>query len=521
MADTQDKIDHPIEQAASLDEHRALLEKAQEVAHVGSWVVELDGSERLTWSAETHRIFDVTVGSFPGTVEAFWTFVHPEDLPAVRAASHATRESGAPYDVEHRIVTTAGHVRWVHERADVIQATGTHGRRMIGTVQDITDRRALEEQLRHSQKMEAVGRLAGGVAHDLNNALTAVVGYTELALAELQDDHPARADVAEIRHAAERAAAVARQLLSFARRQIFEPRLFDLNETIAGLAGLLTRTLGHDITFRTELAPHLPPILGDQGQIEQAIVNLAVNARDAMPDGGQLMITSALQEVDDAFARTHVPMPTGRFIAISVADTGHGLDAETQAQVFEPFFTTRADGEGTGLGLAMVYSTIKQTGGFIFVESEVGHGATFRLYFPPAGQELQEAPHDPAVADPHEHTILVVEDEPLILHVVIAALRADGYQVLSAESGPDALALVASSDVRIDLLLTDAMMPGMQGTELAGQLLAGRPDLPVIVMSGYKPGPVRPIGNGRFIYAMQKPFTPDEVRAKVREALRR
>jgi signal transduction histidine kinase len=437
----------------------------------------------------------------------------------VRAAGLAAMHDGRPYDIEHRIVTGMGEVRWVHGKADVERGPDGRPIRMIGTVQDVTDRRQLEEQLRHAQKMEAVGRLAGGVAHDLNNALTAIIGYTELVLSEVGDDRQVHSDVEEIRRAAARAASVAQQLLAFSRKQLLDPRVFDLNKIVADLARLFERTLGADISLRTMLAPELPSIVGDPGQVEQALVNLVVNARDAMPRGGQLVIATKIQEVDEGFARAHPGMTPGRFVTLSVTDTGHGLDPDTQAHIFEPFFTTKDVDKGTGLGLAMVYSTVKQSGGFIFVDSEVGKGATFNLYFP----AIRE--NDPPRQFPFEGvgsstpTILVVEDEPSILNLVGLTLRPDGYRLLRATSGRDALDLAASFEGPIDLLLTDAKMPGMGGIELVRELRSRRPGLPVIVMSGYTQELVDFDPRSKDILTLQKPFSPADLRARIREGL--
>jgi two-component system cell cycle sensor histidine kinase/response regulator CckA len=520
---SSDKPVHPmLEEAGVHEEHRALLEKAQEVAHIGSWVAELDGSKRLSWSAETYRIFGVSVGDFPGTTDAFFLLVHPEDTVAVRAAIERAIEQHQQFDIEHRIVTGAGDVRWVHERADVIRDADSRPVRMIGTAQDITERRELELQLRHAQKMEAIGRLAGGVAHDLNNALTTIAGYTELALAELAEGHPARADVEEIRRAAARAESVTRKLLAFSRRQhLFESKEFDLNDVVGALARLLERTLGDNVSLRAELSATLPLVVGDRDQIEQAVVNLAVNARDAMPGGGDLVLRTSVEQVDEAFARAHATMPPGRFVVLSVADTGHGLDRETQARIFEPFFTTKEVGKGTGLGLAMVYGTVKQSGGFIFVESEPGHGATFRLYFPAVGSADMVAPQEPGHERPTRATILVVEDERSILNLIATTLRSEEYHLLKASSGAEALDAVAACDHPIDLVLTDATMPGMGGIELAHTLLTAHPAVPVIVMSGYTSVLNDLATDGKSFSLLPKPFTPTELRRRVREALTR
>jgi two-component system cell cycle sensor histidine kinase/response regulator CckA len=507
-------------ETAAHEQHRAFLEKAQELAQVGSWIADLSGSGRLSWSAETYRIFGVPMGEFEGTSEAFFRLVHPDDLATVRAASQAAIEGGTPYDVEYRITTAGGQVRWVHEKADVIRGSDGRPVRMIGTAQDITDRRRLEEQLRHSQKMEAIGRLAGGVVHDLNNALTTIAGYTALALAELAEDHPARADVEEIRRAAARAESVTRQLLAFSRKHLFEPRMFDLNEVLDGVTRLLARTLGDNVTLRTVKDPALPTIMGDPGQVEQAIVNLATNARDAMPDGGLVSISTSVVDVDEAFAHAHAPMPRGRYVVLSVADTGQGLAPETKARIFEPFFTTKAVGKGTGLGLAMVYGMVKNCGAFVFVDSQPGQGATFSMYFPAARAEQSAAARPKREPDASTMpTVLVVEDERSILNLVATSLKSEGYHLLKATSSQDALEVVAAHGGAIDLVLTDATMPGMGGVELARELLATRPDLVVIIMSGFTQEISGLEAGDHTFSTLQKPFTPHELRVRVRKAL--
>jgi two-component system cell cycle sensor histidine kinase/response regulator CckA len=508
----------------ALEQHRAFLEKAQEIGHIGSWVAELDGSGRLGWSEESHRIFGVPIDQFGGSSEAFFTFVHPDDRAAVRAASDAAAASGQPYDIEHRVVRPDGSVRWVHEKAGIQRDAQGRPLRMIGTVQDITDRRLLEDQLRQSQKMEAIGRLAGGIAHDMNNALTAIAGYAELALGEVASDHAARADIEEIRRAAERAGSVTRQLLAFSRKQLLEPRVFDLNETIAAISRLLSRLLGADVEIQTRLAGAILPVLGDPRQVEQAVINLAVNARDAMPGGGKLVLATALETVDESFARSHLPMPAGQYVVLRVSDSGHGMSRETLVRIFEPFFTTKDVGKGTGLGLSMVYGTLKQIGGFIFVESEITHGTTFRLYFPQAAEPARAAGGAAPVREGerrgHE-TLLIAEDEPSVRNLVASALRHDGYRLLLAGSAEEALALADAHDGPIDLLLTDAMMPGKSGVELANLLAARRPGIPVIIMSGYTEETLAVPGLKAPIALLQKPFTPRELRRRIRDVLDR
>jgi two-component system cell cycle sensor histidine kinase/response regulator CckA len=373
----------------ALERQRALLEKAQEVANIGSWVAELRGPDRLDWSVETlewsvqtHRIFGVPLGDFKGTAESFFSFVHADDLETVRAASRAAKRGEKPYDIEHRIVTTDGAVRWVHERADIVRDARGEAVRMVGTVQDITERRQLEEQVRHAQKLEALGRLAGGIAHDLNNALTAIAGYAELALGALDAETSAGQDVEQIRRAASRAASITRQLLAFSRKQRLEPRAFDLNEAVENAVRLLAPLLGESVVVETRLERPLPPIHADPGQIEQAVVNLALNARDAMPQGGQLTLATTVERVAEASAPAG--MPAGSYVTLRVADRGHGMTSEIKAKIFEPFFTTKPVGKGTGLGLSMVWGTVKESGGYLFVDSEPNRGTTITLCFPVA-----------------------------------------------------------------------------------------------------------------------------------------
>ncbi len=502
----------------ALEQHRAFLEKAQEVGHIGSWEADLDGSDRLGWSVEAHRIFGVPAGEFEGTSTAFFARVHPADIETVRATSAAAIEGDRPYDIEHRILRPDGTVRWVHERANFVRDRQGRALRMIGTVQDITDRRLLEDQLRQSQKMEAIGRLAGGIAHDLNNALTAIAGYSELALAELPAGHATRADIEEIRRATERAGSVTRQLLAFSRKELLEPRLFNLNETIGALGRLLARLLGTDITVRTELAPDLPPILGDPGQIEQAVINLAVNARDAMPSGGDVVLSTSLETLDEAGARANAPMLPGNYIVLRVSDTGHGMSQETAARIFEPFFTTKETGKGTGLGLSMVYSTLKQIGGFIFVTSELNRGTTFRLYFKPSAVAAPESkPSVDEASGRGEETVLVVEDESSVRNLVASSLRTEGYRLLMASSAEEALGIVDGFAGPIHLLLTDAIMPGKSGIELANLLVGKRPGLRVIIMSGYTEETLT--GLESHAELLQKPFAPKDLRRRVRAAL--
>jgi PAS domain S-box-containing protein len=505
----------------SVEAGRALLDTAQEIAHIGSWTWESGpGRGTLHCSTEAARIVGVSSGQAPATPDAFLALLDPDDQDAVRRAAAAALAAGESHEIEHRIIRGQRDLRWLHVNARVVRDDRGAAIRMVGTVQDITQRRMFEDQLRQSQKLEAIGRLAGGVAHDLNNALTAIVGYTELALSGITDTDAAWADVREIRSAAERAEAVTRQLLAFSRKHRLQPSVFHLRQTIESLKLMLERLLGVGIRMDTVVDDELPPIYGDPGQIQQALINLVMNARDAMEGNGRLTIRIRLARIDEAFARTHVPMPAGEYVELSVSDTGAGMSLDTQAHMFEPFFTTKEVGKGTGLGLPMVYGTVQQCGGFIFVDSAVGSGSTFRVYFPPAAAAVTgDTPPD--AGETGTATILVAEDEAAVRALVVGALSSHGYHVLPAESGSEALRIAAGHADPIDLLLTDANMPGMNGIELANELVRRRGNMHIVIMSGYTAESLSVSGVSQPIAFLPKPFTPRELRQKIRDVLAR
>src|SRR6267378_3665090 len=393
--------------------------------------------------------------------------------------------------------------------------------RVWGTQRDVTEQRHLEEQFRQSQKMEAVGQLAGGIAHDFNNLLTAILGNTQLLLRELPPGDSKRGDVEEIRKASERAASLTRQLLAYSRRQMLQPEVLDLNGVVAEMDRMLRRLIGEHIALVTVLAPQLGSVRADPNQLEQVIVNLAVNARDAMPDGGKLTIETANVELDETFAQAHLGSVPGSYAMLAVTDTGSGMDATVRAHLFEPFFTTKEVGKGTGLGLATVYGIVKQSDGYISVYSEAGHGSSFKIYLPriatPVGSAAGPQKGGPARGT---ETVLVVEDEPAVLSLSRRALEAQGYLVLAASDAAAALRVVERHGGMIHLLLTDVVMPGLSGRELADQLAGQRPGIRVLYMSGYPGDAVvqhgtLPAGSA----FLQKPFSPDGLARKVRDVL--
>ncbi len=395
----------------------------------------------------------------------------------------------------------------------------------IAFVSDIGQRKRLEEQLLHSQKMEAVGRLAGGVAHDFNNMLTVIAGYNRMLLDELPVHDPLRSYAEEILKAADRASAITHQLLTFSRRQISKPRVIHLNLVVAHADKMLRRLIGEDVQLQLRLAADIGNVKADPGQVEQAIVNLAVNGRDAMPNGGALTIETANVRLDENYLRTNMGMSPGEFVMLSVSDTGHGMDAETRRRVFDPFFTTKDRGRGTGLGLATVYGIVQQANGDIWVYSEPGRGSTFKLYFPRVSEPLTES-HEPGAAQTHTaesaQTILLVEDEKAVRELTLTMLRQLGYAVLTAESGDNALRISQAHTSEIALLVTDVVMPGMSGRQLADALMLARPGLRVLFLSGYTENTVVHHGVlGAGVDFLPKPFSREVLGKKLREILAR
>ena len=392
----------------------------------------------------------------------------------------------------------------------------------VHVLHDITERRRLEEQYRQAQKMEAVGRLAGGVAHDFNNLLTAITGYSELLLARLQEEDTLRRYVEEVKKAGDRAASLTRQLLTFSRQQGLEPRVLDLNSVVANVDKMLRRVIGEDIELVTILVPDLGPVKADPGQLEQVMLNLAVNSRDAMPQGGKLTIETANVELAEASSHRHGELSPGKYVVLAVSDSGCGMTEETQAHIFEPFFTTKDQGKGTGLGLAMVYGIVKQSGGSVWVYSEVGRGTTFKVYLPQVNEKVtaQVPRPPPPVLTRGWETILLVEDEEPVRSLVRSVLEAGGYVVLEARHGEDALVVAEMHKGPIQLLVTDVVMPEMSGPELAEHLAPFHREMKVLYMSGYTEDAIQHHGvlASRTAY-LPKPFTPETLARKVREVL--
>jgi PAS domain S-box-containing protein len=420
--------------------------------------------------------------------------------------------------------SATGETRWFQTvKVPLVAAEGGVSQ-VLGVATDITRRKQLEDQLRQSQKMEAVGRLAGGVAHDFNNLLTAILGHADLLLEGATEHDGHHADLTEIRRAAQRAAGLTSQLLAFSRKQILQPKVLDLNTVVTGMGTLLRRLIGEDIELRIVPAPGLGAVEADPGQLEQVILNLAVNARDAMPRGGKLTVETANVDLDEAYARQRVAVQPGPYVLLAVTDTGVGMNEHVKAHVFEPFFTTKAQGKGTGLGLATVYGIVQQSGGFIWVYSEPGRGTAFKIYLPRKAASPQELEPVPTREGSHagSGTILLVEDEAAVRKLASRVLEARGYTVLPAADGLQALDTVERHPGAIDLLITDVVMPQMSGRELADLVRPRRPATKVLYVSGYTDDAI--VHHGVLdagVMFLQKPFTPDSLARKVKEILGR
>ncbi len=447
--------------------------------------------------------------------------IHPEDRQRVLEAV-TTKQANGMYDEEYRIVRPDGSIRWIQDRAYPIRNDRGEVYRIAGIAEDITEEKQLSDQFRQVQKMEAVGQLAGGIAHDFNNLLTAIGGYTDFVLEQMEPGSRLEADVEEIKKATERAASLTRQLLAFSRQQVMQPVVLNLDELVAGMEGMLRRLIGENIELVTAGAPDLASVKADPHQFEQVIMNLVLNARDAMPQGGRLTIETTNVELDKAFVQLHVGARPGAYVMLAVSDTGTGMDAEIQKHLFEPFFTTKEKGKGTGLGLSTVYGIVKQSGGYVSVYSEPNRGSCFKIYLPQVSQPVPERPVRPVPAKMAggTETILLVEDEEAVRGLAAKILRAKGYAVLEAGDGKEAQAVLKTHRGDLDLLLTDVVMPQMGGPELAKWLRSVRRGIRVLFMTGYtdhsafRDGSLPP-GTG----LIQKPFSPQALAQKVREIL--
>jgi PAS domain S-box-containing protein len=511
-------IDHARQRAAARAAERR-YETLFQGAPVGL-VRSLPDGRMLAANAAAARIWDYPDIVTLLNVNARDLYADPEDRARL-AAMIEGNEVVQDFEVHAR--RGDGTLIWVSLGARAEKDAGGQVLHYEWSVADITERKRLESELRQAQKLEGIGQLAGGIAHDFNNLLTVITGRSHLVLAQLPADHAVRRHIDLIQTTAERAAALTRQLLAFSRKQVLEPKVLDVNAVVTGLAPMLRRLIGENLEFAVVPAPELGPVKADPSQLEQVILNLAVNARDAMPQGGTLTIETANVELDETYTRRHPGANAGRFVMLAVSDTGHGMDAAIKARIFEPFFTTKDPGKGTGLGLATVFGIVKQSGGSIGVYSEPGHGTTFKVYLPRVDEAIDQTATGaaPTLARGSE-TILLVEDDDEVRALARETLDGHGYAVIPAAAPAEALQLAGSHSGPIHLLVTDVVLPQLSGRGLAERLAPEHRDLRVLYMSGYTDDAI--VRHGMLEEGtafLQKPFTPFTLLWKVREVLDR
>ncbi len=479
-------------------------------------VVDLEG--KRVYNSPSYKAILGDPESAQGTVS--FNEIHPDDRDRIREIFKETVRTGVGQRAEFRFLLKDGSIRYIESQGSVIQDAKGKVAKVIVVSRDVTERRNLEQQFLQAQRMEAIGQLAGGVAHDFNNLLTIINGYAELLLERLHPEDPLSGYVAEVQKAGNRATTLTQQLLAFSRQQVLVPQVLDLNAVIRDTEKMLKRLIGEDIDLTTHLDPKLGQVKADLGHLEQVIMNLVVNARDAMPRGGKLTIQTANVDLDQSDARGPLALPPGSYILLAISDAGCGMDVETQSRIFEPFFTTKE--KGTGLGLSTVYGIVKQSGGNISVSSKPNHGTTFKIYLPRAGDEGKTAKPtvSPAADLKGSETVLLVEDEPSVRSLVRSVLQSKGYTVLEASRGDEAVEISQQHSGPIHLLLTDVVMLGMSGRELAERLESIHPEAKVLFMSGYTDDAILRHGVlGAGTAFLQKPFTPETLAAKVRNTL--
>ncbi len=511
----------------ALKKSQALLNETGKTAKMGGWEFDVDTLQQV-WTEEVYRIHEINDLSSRLTVSEGIQFYAPESRPVIKQVLQRAIEHGEPFDVELEFVTAQGRRRWVYVVGQAHQESGKT-KKVLGTFQDITERKLAEQErgklateLQQSQKMEAVGRLVGGVAHDFNNMLSVILGYTDIAMEQVKAEQPIHSHLEEVSKAAQRSADLTRQLLTFARKQVIAPKVLDLNKTVDGMLKMLQQLIGENVRIVWQPAADIWPVMLDPSQIDQILANLCINAKDSIADVGTITIETGNCTFSEEYCASHAGFVTGEYVRIVVGDTGCGMDEKNLSHIFEPFFTTKAVGKGTGLGLATVYGAVNQNSGFINVRSEPGQGTTFTIYLPrhkgAVSQMHKQAPAQP-VARGHK-TIMLVEDDPAILKLGALLLEQQGYSVLSASTPGEAIRLAREKSCAIHLLITDVVMPEMNGSDLTSNLRSLHPELTSMFMSGYTSDVIAHHGIlDQGVNFIQKPFSKNDLIVKVQEAL--
>jgi PAS domain S-box-containing protein len=510
-----------------LRKSQSQLAQAQQIARMGSWEWDL-ASDKVAWSEETQRLYGRKPEDLGSSMETcLEDRVHPDDRSRVKKIMEESLRTRQPFVCDHRVILPDGTERVMQGRGEILVNEQGEPIKMFGIVQDITEAKRAqealqfsEEQLRQAQKMKAVGQLAGGVAHDFNNLLTVINGYCAMALQKKEEVQPIRKNIEEIQKAADRAASLTNQLLAFSRKQVLQPRVLQLNDVVRGMEKMLRRLIGEDIELSTSFETTLGNVKADPGQLEQVIMNLAVNARDAMPRGGKLTISTSKATVDLQTMFRNRTLEVGEYVMLAITDNGMGMTEEVKAHLFEPFFTTKGLGKGTGLGLATCYGIICQSGGDIRVYSELSSGTTFKIYLPLTDAALEPVGiKDTETLPAGSESILIVEDDPSVRELAVVILRNCGYQIQESNNAFEALRLLKKNP-GFDLVLTDVIMPQMSGKDLYDQIKSQLPGIKVLLMSGYTDDALAHHGvldEGFFF--LEKPFSPIKIARKVREVL--
>jgi PAS domain S-box-containing protein len=515
---TRDIAARKVAESALRESEERFRQVAENIEDV-FWLSDLD-NHVVYVSPAYEKVFGRSRQSLYDDPSAWTLSVHPNDREAI--ARSLVRYATGTWDETYRIVRPDDSVRWIRARAYPVRDAAGQIYRIAGISRDVTDYRTLEEQFRQAQKMEAVGRLAGGIAHDFNNLLSVILSYTEMVLEEFPAGDRNRENMREVLRAGERAAGLTRQLLAFSRQQVLQPAVLDLGQVLREMEKLLRRLLGEDVELSLLIAPLHTRVFADPSQIEQIIMNLAVNARDAMPTGGNLTIEIRNVELDEAYAATHPAVEPGPHVMVAVTDTGTGMDASTCERIFEPFFTTKERGKGTGLGLSTVFGIVKQSQGHVHCYSEPGRGTTFRIYLPSTDRAVAVvAPSQPVPATLGGfETVLIVEDDDQVRELTGIILKRAGYNVLDAQNGGEAFLIAEKFGAKIHLLVTDVIMPRMSGRELAERLAPMRPEMKVLYVSGYTEDSILQHGIlDAGIAFVQKPVTRDRLLRKLRDVL--